>query len=188
METKEIKEAKETETHDLLKKSEISLWIDTYDDIFSDFDPRPYLQRALSDDFLYEAKKASHDTKSGIELKFLIAKDIRNAEKEALIKKRLHEHFKKHVIELRGETGSIVRQGIFFVLAGIILMFIATFILAKYPEKNLFPAFFVVLLEPGGWFLLWEGLNLIIFKSKQGSPDLKFYEKMSKCEIGFFDY
>lgn len=184
----EDKEINESKMHDLLKKSEISLWLDTYDDIFSDFDPRPYFQRILSDDFLFEAKKASRDTKSGIELKFLIAKDMRNAEKEALIKKRLHEHFKKHLLELQKEVSGIIRGGVLFVLAGIILMFIATFILIKYPEKNIFPTFLVVLLEPAGWFLLWEGLNQIIFKSSQESPDLKFYEKMSKCEIGFFDY
>ena len=50
----------------LLKKSEISLSLDNYDDIFSDFDPRPFSQRALSDDFLIEAKKASRDKVSGI--------------------------------------------------------------------------------------------------------------------------
>lgn len=185
---KEIREIKESKMHDLLKKSEISLWLDTYDDIFSDFDPRPYSQRTLSDDFLFEAKKASRDTKSGIELKFLIAKDLRNAEKEALINKRLHEHFKKHLLELQKEINGTIRQGMLFVLAGIIFMFIATFILIRFPEKNIFPAFLVVLLDPAGWFLLWEGLDLIVFKSKQEIPDLKFYEKMSKCEIGFVDY
>ena len=33
----------------------VSLWLDTYEDIFSDFDPRPYGQRALSEDFVAEA-------------------------------------------------------------------------------------------------------------------------------------
>ena len=37
----------------------ISLWIDSYDDIFSDFDPRPFSARNISDDFLYEVKKTS---------------------------------------------------------------------------------------------------------------------------------
>ena len=42
------------ETEKLLQQSEISLLLDSYDDIFSDFDPRPYNQRALSQDFLAE--------------------------------------------------------------------------------------------------------------------------------------
>src|SRR5690349_704077 len=46
----------------LLIKSELSIWLDTYDDIFSDFDPRPLNERALSDDFLSEARKMARDT------------------------------------------------------------------------------------------------------------------------------
>ena len=45
------------EIKELLEKTQISLWLDDYADIFSDFDPRPFSQRALSDDFLNEAKK-----------------------------------------------------------------------------------------------------------------------------------
>jgi len=48
--------------------------------------------------------------------------------------------------------------------------------------------FLVILLEPGGWFLFWEGLNLIIFETKEETPDFSFYEKMSKCSINFSSY
>ena len=40
------------------KNGNISLILESYTDIFSDFDPRPYDQRTLSDDFLLECKKA----------------------------------------------------------------------------------------------------------------------------------
>ena len=36
---------------------DITVAIDTLDDIFSDFDPRPLHQRALSEDFLKEIQK-----------------------------------------------------------------------------------------------------------------------------------
>ncbi len=84
-EDKEIVKGIKKET--LLKASEISIILDTYDDIFSDFDPRPYSERALSDDFLIEANKASRDKASGqIELIFLIPQKMRNIESENLIK------------------------------------------------------------------------------------------------------
>ena len=41
--------------------SEIPLWLDNYNDLFSDFDPRHYSNRALSQDFLEELKRASRD-------------------------------------------------------------------------------------------------------------------------------
>jgi len=45
---KDTRENEEMHKKKLLQLSEISLIIDTYDDIFSDFDPRPYSQRALA--------------------------------------------------------------------------------------------------------------------------------------------
>ena len=101
---------------DLLKMSEVSIILDTYEDIFSDFDPRPFSQRALSDDFLLEAKKASRERNSGeIEIKFLIPEQKRNIREESLIKKRLHEYFKKHLIQIKDEINSIKKRGYFMV-------------------------------------------------------------------------
>lgn len=48
----DLKEQKNTK-----ENYSISLWIDSYDDIFSDFDPRHFSLRNISDDFLYEVKK-----------------------------------------------------------------------------------------------------------------------------------
>ncbi|HIH39843.1 TPA: hypothetical protein HA219_03945 [Candidatus Woesearchaeota archaeon] len=172
----------------LLKKSEISLSLDNYDDIFSDFDPRPFSQRALSDDFLIEAKKASRDKVSGIELNFLIPKSVRKPSEENIIKKRLKDHFKKHYHSEKQETLNIRRFGARFAGIGIVLMFLATFILFRFPDKSFVMNFLVVLLEPAGWFLLWEGLNQVIFEPRKHREDMEFYRKMSSCEINFFEY
>ena len=76
------------EKRQLLQLSEVSLWVDNYDEFFSDFDPRPYSQRTLSDDFLHEAKKAVREKASGkVELTLLIPKNKRAKEIENVIKK-----------------------------------------------------------------------------------------------------
>jgi len=173
----------------LLQMSEISLWLDTYDDIFSDFDPRPYSQRALSGDFLDEAKKASRDKASGtIELKLLIPGKKRSKKDENLVRRRLREHFSRHYVMLRKEKkDTIIREGFSFIALGIILMFIATLIMFN-EEKSLLANFLIIILEPGGWFLFWQGLDIVIFKSNSMKPDLEFYRKMSSCEISFYSY
>jgi Fe2+ transport system protein B len=177
------------ETDSLLKKSEISIWLDTYDDIFSDFDPRPYSQRALSDDFLNETKKASRDKASGsIQLSFLVPKSLRNTSNESLIRKRLREHFKKHHSLLYDEIMQQKKRGYLLLSVGILIMFTSTFILFKFPEKNLFINFLLTLFEPAGWFLFWEGMSEVIFRSSTKKPDLEFYDKMIKCDILFFEY
>ncbi len=179
----------EQEKQKLLELSQISLWLDDYDDIFSDFDPRPYAQRALSDDFLSEARKASRDKTSGkIELRFLVPAAKCQQAHETTIKKRLREHFKKHHDRYVKDYHVVIRQGIQFAAAGVVIMFLTTFLLLKSGEKNILLNFLIVLLEPAGWFLFWEGLNLAIFQSKSKKPEVTFYEKMAACEVVFATY
>ncbi len=171
-----------------LQMSEISLLVNDYEDIFSDFDPRPYSQRALSGDFLSEAHKASRDKDDKIELKLLMPKKKRDVRKESIIKVRLLGHFEKHFVMLKKEKTNMIKEGVLFILVGVMLMLIATFILFKYHDKDFLLNFLIILLEPGGWFLFWEGLNLVIFESKKTKPKLEFYRKMSRCEITFLSY
>ncbi len=181
-----IKESAES----LLKVSEISLWLDNYDDIFSDFDPRPYAERALSDDFLAEARKASRDKASGmIEIEFLVPKDKKDEHLEKVIKKRLRDHFRRHVTLLKKEIDDTTKKGAIFAVIGMVLMLVTTFVVFnKFNEGNIFMTFLVVLLDPAGLFLFWQGLDIMIFQSKKIKPDLEFYEKMTECDIHFLTY
>lgn len=170
-------------------ESNISLKANKYDDIFSSFDPRHYSVRALSVDFLDEAKRASIDKDSKkIELRLLIPRNLRKLEIERTIKKRLKEHFERHSRIIKKECNKIIGMGIGFIIAGIILMFMATLVFFKYSKGSILSHFLLVFLEPGGWFFFWEGLSLVIFESKEKKPELDFYRKMANCNIIFLSY
>jgi len=180
----------------LLKMSEISLWLDCYDDIFSDFDSRPYTHRALSVDFLDEAKRATLDKNStNIELRFLIPHKMRNYNMEEEIKHRLHEHFQKHHNMLLKDTKKVkMRGGIWFVLGVFLLVFSGfLYTYAEHTEFKLFAAnlgmnILILIFEPAGWFLAWEGLDQVFFESRHKKPEVDFYEKMSRAEVHFMSY
>ena len=76
-----------------LKEANISLIINNYNDIFSSFDPRSYLEKALSDDFLQECKRAARDKEEGIELRILVPKKARDVKEEWKIKKKQQQAF-----------------------------------------------------------------------------------------------
>lgn len=173
----------------MLDSSHIPLWLDEYQDIFSDFDPRPFSQKALSDDFLQELKRASRDkfTKS-IELKLMIPAKKMEKKDENLIKKRLRNHFNKHYTMINSEMRSIITQGFLFFIFGIIAMFAGAYITYKFDKPNLFKSFLIIFFEPGGWFLFWKGLELILFESKTKIQEVEFYKKMSNCRIDFLPY
>jgi len=190
--------AKETEEwaakQKLLRMSEISLILDTYDDIFSDFDPRSLDQRALSDDFLMEIRRATKEKKEGIiELNFLIPLEQRKSEKEAMIRKRLREHFRKHFEAIERDIKKVRKQGATIALVGFVLgVFGALFVVPSGTSTNVFIEGFqriaLVLIEPAAWFAIWSGFDKMFATWKELEPDLEFYKKMSKSEINFTGY
>ena len=173
----------------LLQKSEISLWLDTYDDIFSDFDPRPFNERSLSIDFLDEAQRAARDKgQETIQLKLRIPTQKRNTSQETLIKKRLKEYFKKKAEEKTKEVKKVITNGVLFTLLGVLLMILAAAIAFYEAHAAFFATFLLILFEPAGWFFFWEGMGLIVFEARKLKPSNEFYQKMKYCDIKFWGY
>jgi hypothetical protein len=192
---KAVREAEEwTDKQKLLQLSEISLVLDTYDDIFSDFDPRNYDHRALSDDFLLEIKRATREKQTGvIELHFLIPVEQKKEHIELLIKRRLKDHFKKHYEQVLHDVAEVKRTGMTMIISGVFLSVFGAIFLHKLeamPEtfEQLVRGVLFFLLEPASWFLIWEGFDTLFGKWKELQPDLDFYRKMIRCEISFTGY
>jgi hypothetical protein len=176
------------EKEELLSKSELSIWLDFYDDIFSDFDSRPLSERALSDDFLNEARKMVKEKPSGrIELKLLMPTQQRNTETETIVIKSLHTHFKHFKNSIESEMKEIRRRGYLLTAIGVTIM-ILTGVLINVAKMNLIFNSLRVIMEPAGWFLAWTGLDHIIFISKRKKAELEFNEKMSHAEIRFLSF
>ncbi len=177
-----------SKTEKVLQLSEISLWLDTYDDIFSDFDPRPYSLRSLSDDLLREIKKAIvHKSKNKFELRFLIPKNKRNLKDEATIKERIHNHFETQIDYLKKEVFSTRAKGILFFLFGTMTITLTTSF-----EESIAPSFLKSLIVnttvPLGWFIVWFALEKVFYIAIEKKAELKFNKRMSNCDIIFVAY
>ncbi|MBN2517510.1 MAG: hypothetical protein JXB14_01555 [Candidatus Altiarchaeota archaeon] len=175
----------------LLDMSEISVILDTYDDIFSDFDPRTYSERQLSEDFLSEAKRMSKDRRvgktDGVELTLLIPSKLKDPKEELVIEKRLHRHFQKHHNLLHKDVSKIKRRGALLVFFGMLMITVATFMYPMHGDS--IPAtLLIVIFEPAGWFTMWTGMDHIFHTWNNEKDDLDFYDKMAKCKISFLPY
>ena len=166
----------------------IGLKIRDYETIFSEFDPRPHSYRSLSDDFLAEAEKATREKKESLELVLLLPKASRDLGREAIIKKRLKDHFAKHFVGLQEDMSRIIKRGVFFVITGLILMVLATLVIFRFHQTTLLSSLMIVILEPAGWFFFWEGLAQLVYDPGKKRPRLGFYKKMAKAEIKFGEY
>jgi len=185
----EVIEEEETqkEQNDILKQSNISLILDSYEDIFSSFDARPYSEKALSVDFLAECKNAVRDKgEFEIEMRLLMPKDKRNLKQETIIKKRLKTHFGKHFLEKEKEISRIKKDGFIWVSLGFFVLLGIIFISTKFAET--FFGSFIAILEVPSWFLMWEGMAKILIDARKIEPEFVFYKKMASAVINFFEY
>lgn len=177
-----------TEKGLLEKPVEISIWLDTFDDMFSDFDPRPYSERTVSDDFITEVKKVARGRAKGrVVLKLLLPVHLRKTETERIIIKRLHNRFNFLYDQLLGEKKKNIVRGFIFTLAGIVLMIIASYISFLQPQEY-FIHLLLILFEPAGWFLLWLGLDHLVYFSRSSIKELDFYSKIRNSRIEFDSY
>jgi len=168
------------------REGNIALILDSYEDIFSDFDPRPFSQKALSDDFLSECRRASRDKQEmGLELRLFVPKNKRVASEEIMIKKRLKNHFQKHYLEKIEELNSVKKHGLLWLILGALALLLSTSI-EKY--QNFLIDFLFIVSQPAGWFLMWSGLEEIFISSKTKKPEIDFYKKMASAKIIFYAY
>jgi len=177
----------EAEKQRLLSLSEISIILDTYDDIFSDFDPRPYSVRSLSDDFLDEVKKATRQKGEKIELKIMVPTALRKPDEEVLIKKRVKSHYRSIVEQINKDLLKMRQKGGLFVLVGVIILTLVVLMLSIIPA-GLTQTFFLFLFEPAGWFTVWNGFDLLFIQPSSRYEERAFYHKMANSEINFISY
>jgi hypothetical protein len=171
----------------IIKEGNISLILESYEDLFSDFDPRPYSEKALSEDFLAECKRASRDKgQEEIELRFLIPKKKRNLKDEKVIVERLKEHFRKHFIEKNREIKSYQKAGILWISLGIFIIITSVFVSLNFESH--FLETILKIFEVPSWFLIWEGLGKIFIHAKEKFPEYDFNKKMHSSEINFYNY
>jgi len=164
---------------------DVSIWIDNYEDIFSDFDPRNFSERNISDDFLSEVKKVSRESDFAInELKLLIPEKNRNHETENIIGKRLHVYFRKNYQKFLEKMKSYKSKGYLNVCGGTAMMILASYI-SSLKSENFIMHIFLIILEPAGWFFVWAGLDNLFYYSSEQRPELDFYSKISKSKIIF---
>lgn len=172
----------------ILREKNVSLILDSYDDIFSDFDPRPYSSRGLSNDFLIECRRAVRGIKTEspvLELRLLVPKNKRKAAKETMIKKRLKDYFQNQVKEKQMELKQTRRDGGKWILIGFSLSLISTLLITQ--EEFLFKLPLIIT-EPGGWFSFWTGLDKIFIEPKGKKPEFEFNNNMANMNVRFYSY
>src|ERR1700742_3282620 len=112
-----------TTHHTKYPSRDLNIWIDSYEDLFSDFDPRPFMERAISDDFISELNKLTSEHTEFIHtLRFQIPEKMRDEKQEGIIVKRLQYDFKHEYESFSADVKMNYTKGIVMTIAGVLLL------------------------------------------------------------------
>jgi hypothetical protein len=166
---------------------DIKLWLDSYEDIYSDFDSRHYLKRRISEDFLDELRnelKFSEPLNGNIIL--LLPQNKRNEASEKVITKGLTEYFQKQYNFHKNKCRYKLNKGILLFVIGFIIMLLNSWFTFNYKESFTI-IFFRILLEPAGWFLLWAAFDFVFYDFATIKTVRNFYHQLSNAGINFIN-
>lgn len=170
------------------EKSEVVLWIDTYNDLFSDFDPRPFAERRVSEDFILQIRHALKEVPNTLRvLKLLVPAKVRVSEDEIVIRKKLATYFLHQQRQLEQTNREVKRKGFYFLFGGLMFMLVASY-LKEVRLDNFYITFLLTVLEPGGWFLLWTGFDHFMTFSRNRLQDMAFFNRVANVHVEFGSY
>jgi hypothetical protein len=165
--------------------NDIKLWLDSYDDIYSDFDSRHYQKRRISEDFLYELKNELAFSKTNItQITLLLPQNKRNTTSEEIIAKGLSNYFKIQYTFHKKKCTHKLKQGMLLFAIGVIIMLLNAMLSFSYKE-TFFIIFLRILLEPAGWFLLWAAFDFLYYDFTKLKTERNSFQLLSNVEIMF---
>lgn len=169
----------------LSHSSHVGLAIDEYDDLFSDFDPRPYPERELSEDFLTELRRFFYrKSPEYLDIVLLIPAKRRRTHDEQIVKKRLHIYFQKKYRETKKGLKHTTLWNLLRVFLAMSIM-IVTGILAVHAGQVLWRNILKVMLEPASWWLFWTSIDNLMAARRKVQDELQYFHRLAECKIVF---
>lgn len=164
---------------------DLKLWLDSYNDIYSDFDSRHFLKRRISEDFLQELRLALKSHKLPMQNMILyLPLAERKVSLESDIEKSMKNFFEDQYGQAKLKTSKKLRTGISLVCLGISSMLIYAYLGIQHQQQSVL-TIAKVILEPAGWFMIWTGMDALFYDLKKLKKEMQFFQTLAKLSIQF---
>ncbi|TDT51336.1 hypothetical protein [Fonticella tunisiensis] len=164
----------------------IEISLDTYSDIFNDWDHSTIMKRDLNPDLSEFLNGCSADIplRYGVDIVFYISNQARNREVEEKITQKLKNYYSFYLRSHKRLLKDYYKRTV--VYAGASFSFLAASIFLE----NILPEsiFFETLLEGldiGGWVFLWEAISFFFFRRKKILNTIRGYERFVNSSVYF---
>jgi len=159
---------------------ETTITLEGYNDIFDDFDPRPFNERSISADFvnLLQERIRKVDFSTHMTIVLTLPKRDRVEREERIIEKRLKDHFRGGTAAWKDRGRELVLESMKYIVIGLAI-YVAGGLLNSYV-----PALRQYMLIPA-WFLTWRAVELLILDYPKTTAKRQFYTYMGNSMITF---
>lgn len=169
--------------------AELSLWLDSYDDIYSDFDARTLLKRRVSEDFIHELEMAYKRKEENTDLLLLqVPASLSNGTDEKLITERLKSYFNREYDLGLQILKRNTKRNIFFFCISILIMSLNIIISLCAVNTRDVLSQVRILLEPAGWFFFWNSLEYFFYRRQAEVYKTRFWNTVAGWKILFKSY
>lgn len=164
-----------------------TVYLDTYDDIFSDFDYGPHESRRVSEDFLVELEERLKYVRFGrLEVLLIVPDAERKREVEAMTKKRIRSVFSFKLRAAEAEIAASRRTGIYRCAIGFSILALEWLLLTA-SEPGSFLNLLSLLIAPAGWYGAFSGIERFFDPPKSLVEKKRVYSIMAESAIVFED-
>jgi len=165
----------------------IPIWLDSYDDVFDDWDPSPFKMRDIEDEFLDFLWDSVEDIpkREDIIFEFFIPAALKNVQKEQILVSALMHHFdymeirnEKKLQKERLEAAKYFALGILFFIIAYMGPFKADTLAVRIMEDGLFV---------GGWVFMWETFSNLFIESREFNEERHIIRRFMKAKVRFVE-
>lgn len=166
------------------KTYHIDIQLDTYRDVYSEWDYSPLVNRDLDEDLLEYLMSCSYEIPRNREIviDFFLPVHIYNVERENRSIEGIHNYFNYKIRQTNSERYRLIRSTILFFFIGTLLLILAIFS-NRLIQMPLFEQVISEGLFIGAWVAIWEIFSIWFFQINGLIYKVKHYQRLQKSII-----
>ena len=166
----------------------VEVALNSYADIFNDFDPSPYRKKDLNPELMDYLNECSSDIPLDypLILQFKIPKNQLDAAEEKRVKDGLKAYYAFSRYEAYTNYKKLIYQSILNVLISTFLLSFSIMINFFYPG-NLFLSVVEACITVGGWVFLWQAITMVVFERKSYKKRFLTFKRFNEALINFIE-
>ncbi len=166
------------------KKAYIDISLDTYREIYNEWDFSPQIKKDLDGDLLEFLKGSAEEIPDNYKIEIVchLPENIRNPEREQISTESFRNIFRYNIRRLDFKLKRKNKEMAFYAVAGLILITLGNLVSksAILPAEIIGEGFYI-----GGWVLFWELFSSIFFNHNEFRNERQDLKRLYSADISY---